>query len=356
MSIFFYLLNHFADFAIQQFGIKQEFIKANFLIIYSVIQCNDLLFTAHFCSMNQYANSPAVKRLMSEYKNLLSNPEDDFVAAPLENDLFCWHFTIKGPKDTPFEGGIYHGQIVFSSHYPLTPPDFYFFTPNGRFITDIAICLSISSFHPETWNPAWDVRTAIISIIAFFPTKSGGAFGGLDYSDAKRRELAIESRSWKCPKCSLTIEPDPLPQTDNHGKSENQTSNEIDTNQAQFHNHSNENNFTKTESCNQDSTDRNRKVNFEGENITSNSHIEEEEEEEVLDDPILEKFKSFQIGQNEDLPKEHKTDSELVTLHIDYNHAKKPTSRFHGCIPYIDIPIVIIFSYIITMIIKILLK
>lgn len=38
------------------------------------------------------------------------------------------------------------------------------------FITQVnkKICLSISSFHPETWQPSWGIRTALVALMAFF--------------------------------------------------------------------------------------------------------------------------------------------------------------------------------------------
>ena len=35
-------------------------------------------------------------------------------------------------------------------------------TPSGRFEVNKKICLSISSFHPETWQPSWGIRTALL--------------------------------------------------------------------------------------------------------------------------------------------------------------------------------------------------
>jgi ubiquitin-conjugating enzyme E2 J1 len=155
--------------------------------------------------------SPTVKRLLSEWRALANQPEKDFVACPLGDDLFLWHFTIKGPRATSFEGGVFHGKIEFPPQYPLKPPDIYFFTPNGRFDLNKKICLTMTSFHPDSWNPAWDVRTALTSIIAFLPTKAEGAIGAIDTSDAERRVLARESQSWRCSECRLHIDPDPIP-------------------------------------------------------------------------------------------------------------------------------------------------
>lgn len=41
----------------------------------------------------------------------------------LQDNLFEWHFTIRGAKDTPFEGGIYHGRIILPADYPFQPPE-----------------------------------------------------------------------------------------------------------------------------------------------------------------------------------------------------------------------------------------
>lgn len=181
--------------------------------------------------MNSFnANSPTIKRLMSEWRNLQYNPEKDFVAGPVGDNLFLWHFTIKGPRDTPFEGGIYHGKIVFPQQYPYSPPDIYFLTPNGRFETGKKICLTITSFHPDQWNPAWDVRTALTSIIAFMPTPAEGAVGAIDMSDADRRKLAKQSHSWHCKECNLSIEPDEIKEKlENESNNENNNTNTENT-------------------------------------------------------------------------------------------------------------------------------
>jgi ubiquitin-conjugating enzyme E2 J1 len=47
-------------------------------------------------------NPLQIKRIMSESKDLLKNPSDMFFAQPLEENMFTWHFTIKGPVDTPY--------------------------------------------------------------------------------------------------------------------------------------------------------------------------------------------------------------------------------------------------------------
>ncbi|XP_042516156.1 ubiquitin-conjugating enzyme E2 32-like [Macadamia integrifolia] len=138
--------------------------------------------------------NPAVKRILQEVKEMQANPSDDFMSLPLEENIFEWQFAIRGPCDTEFEGGIYHGRIQLPADYPFQPPAFMMLTPNGRFETQTKICLSISNHHPEHWQPSWSVRTALVALIAFMPTNPDGALGSLDYKREERRTLAIKSR------------------------------------------------------------------------------------------------------------------------------------------------------------------
>jgi len=146
--------------------------------------------------------SPAVKRLMREAAEM-SEPTSDYFAAPLEENLFEWHFTVRGPEDTEFQGGVYHGRIIVPAEYPMKPPDIIVLTPNGRFEVGKKICLSISGFHPETWQPSWSIRTALLAIIGFMPTPGQGTIGSLDYTPDERRVLARRSVDWVCPQCGL---------------------------------------------------------------------------------------------------------------------------------------------------------
>ncbi|VVA90747.1 unnamed protein product [Arabis nemorensis] len=138
--------------------------------------------------------NPAVKRILQEVKEMQANPSDDFMSLPLEENIFEWQFAIRGPSDTEFEGGIYHGRIQLPSDYPFKPPSFMLLTPSGRFETNTKICLSISNYHPEHWQPSWSVRTALVALIAFMPSNPNGALGSVDYPKEERRALATKSR------------------------------------------------------------------------------------------------------------------------------------------------------------------
>ncbi|CAG2164812.1 unnamed protein product, partial [Oppiella nova] len=165
----------------------------------------------------------AVKRLYREAKELLNDRTAEYFAQPLDDNLFEWHFTVRGPPDSDFFGGVYHGRIILPTEYPMKPPDFFggvyhgriilpteypmkppsiiMLTPNGRFEVNKKICLSISGHHPESWQPSWSIRTALLAIIGFMPTEGLGAIGSLDYPPEERKSLAQKSQNWCCPSC-----------------------------------------------------------------------------------------------------------------------------------------------------------
>ena len=154
--------------------------------------------------MTMARNSFAVRRIMSDLKELNTDPSDQYWAEPREDDFFDWHFVLRGPPGTAFEGGLYHGRILLPPDYPLKPPNIMFLTPNGRFQIRKKICLSISAYHPEEWQPAWGIRTILEALISFFPTKGEGAVGALDWSAKERKALVPKSLAFCCPVCKKT--------------------------------------------------------------------------------------------------------------------------------------------------------
>ncbi|KAG5931871.1 hypothetical protein E4U53_001564 [Claviceps sorghi] len=148
------------------------------------------------------SKSPTIRRILREAAEMSKSPSGDYTAEPLETDLFEWHFTLRGPPNSVYSEGFYHGRIVLPPTYPLRPPSFRFTTPNGRFEANREICLSISGHHEETWQPAWGIRTAIVALRSFMETDARGQLGGLETTDEVRRRLARESRFFKCPTCA----------------------------------------------------------------------------------------------------------------------------------------------------------
>ncbi|CAN3353931.1 ubiquitin-conjugating enzyme E2 6 [Diutina catenulata] len=141
------------------------------------------------------ASRQSQKRLAKEYKSIQANPPPYIDAKPNDENILEWHYVITGPPQTPFEGGQYHGMLRFPAEYPFKPPSISMITPNGRFTTNMRLCLSMSDYHPDTWNPAWSVATILTGLLSFM-TGDESTTGSISTTDAVKRRLARDSRSW----------------------------------------------------------------------------------------------------------------------------------------------------------------
>ncbi|KAA6389359.1 MAG: putative Ubiquitin-conjugating enzyme E2 J1 [Streblomastix strix] len=152
-----------------------------------------------------FARSTTVKRILQEVKELQENGgfDKEFCAIPLEDNLYEIHFTIRGTPGSAFSQGLYHGRLVLSSDYPFAPPDIFFLTNNGRFAINQKICLSVSTFHPETWSPSHQIQSILRALSFFLPSPTEGAVGAIDYTDEERKKLALQSHTFICKQCHM---------------------------------------------------------------------------------------------------------------------------------------------------------
>jgi ubiquitin-conjugating enzyme E2 J2 len=68
-------------------------------------------------------------------------------------------------------------------------------TPSGRFQPSTRLCLSISDFHPKSFNPAWEVSTILIGLLSFM-TSEEMTTGSVSSTEAERKFLAARTRWW----------------------------------------------------------------------------------------------------------------------------------------------------------------
>jgi len=114
------------------------------------------------------------------------------VALPNEKNILEWYYVISGPTGTPYEGGLYLGKIKFPPEYPFKPPSILMITPNGRFETNKRLCLSMSDYHPETWDPLWSVGSILNGLLSFM-LENTPTLGSLKTSESEKRRLATIS-------------------------------------------------------------------------------------------------------------------------------------------------------------------
>lgn len=105
-------------------------------------------------------------RLQRELLDIQKDIEGSVDAHTVGGDIYTWKGYIKGPIQTPYEGGHFILNISIPEDYPYNPPMIKFETkiwhPNISSETG-AICLDILK---NEWSPALTIRTALLSIQA----------------------------------------------------------------------------------------------------------------------------------------------------------------------------------------------
>eukprot|EP01083_Nonionella_stella_P170573 580769_1 len=106
------------------------------------------------------------KRLRRELERLTKEQVPGCAAKLRSNNIFEWEAYIEGPKDSPFEGGIFHLYINFPQNYPIKPPNVTFKTKiyhcnikssNGE------ICLDVLK---DNYSPALTIEKILLSLCA----------------------------------------------------------------------------------------------------------------------------------------------------------------------------------------------
>ena len=145
------------------------------------------------------------RRLLNELKKMEENKSPHFYCRPLKDNMFEWHFTLRGLKGSEFEGGLYHGRVVLPDEYPFKAPDLVFMNKSGRFEVGKNICLSITSYHNESWTPAWNIITILEAVGAFFLADDTG-IGHIKVDPNTRKQLAQQSRIYHCDTCGANMQ------------------------------------------------------------------------------------------------------------------------------------------------------
>lgn len=145
-------------------------------------------------SLKQPPTQDCRKRLQKDAEQIHLHPHPNFVSRPIESDITTWYFVFHSMKDTLYTG-YYLGKIVFPYNYPYKPPALYMLTPNGRFQVNTRLCLSMSDYHPESWNPFWSVSTVLQGFLSFMQEEQS-TYGSIICSTQKRKQFALESLEW----------------------------------------------------------------------------------------------------------------------------------------------------------------
>uniref|UniRef100_A0A6M2DHM9 Putative ubiquitin-conjugating enzyme n=1 Tax=Xenopsylla cheopis TaxID=163159 RepID=A0A6M2DHM9_XENCH len=109
-----------------------------------------------------------VIRITKELERLKKNPRPGIVCYPkTEDDVTNLEAKIMGPKDTPYEGGVFCAEINVPDSYPFEPPRIRFTTPvyHPNIDSGGRICLDLLKGPPSGgWKPTIPLEILLVSL------------------------------------------------------------------------------------------------------------------------------------------------------------------------------------------------
>jgi ubiquitin-protein ligase len=125
------------------------------------------------------------------FSNLILKPTDN---------LSVWYAVIHDLKDTEYAGGVYLMKILVPEKYPLSPPDFNFLTPSGRFDINKKLCTSFSGYHKDLYSASWNISAMCCGFISFMTDDASKSesqgIGGIISTTEYKKQIAKESRNY----------------------------------------------------------------------------------------------------------------------------------------------------------------
>ena len=84
-----------------------------------------------------------------------------------ENDPFTWFCVLKGPTDSPYEGGVFRLKITIPEDYPQVAPKVEFLTTvyHPNISGGGEICLDILN-EPQLWSEQLTIQKVMISVLS----------------------------------------------------------------------------------------------------------------------------------------------------------------------------------------------
>lgn len=104
-----------------------------------------------------------MNRLQKESIEIKNDPPHNISAGPKNDNLYEWEAVLIGPKETPYQDGVFILDIFIPIDYPMKPPNIIFKTriyhPNINHSGNI--CLDILK---NSWSPSLTISKILLSI------------------------------------------------------------------------------------------------------------------------------------------------------------------------------------------------
>jgi ubiquitin-protein ligase len=111
------------------------------------------------------------KRIILDIQDIVKDPIPGVYFSPDEKNITFGNIMIIGPKDTPYENGMYNFSIRFPHDYPFSPPQCTYLTNdcitrfNPNFYKSGKVCLSILNTWPgEKWSSCQTLRSLLLTL------------------------------------------------------------------------------------------------------------------------------------------------------------------------------------------------
>jgi len=104
-----------------------------------------------------------LQRIQKELLEIQRDPPANCSAGPEGEDLYEWQASIMGPRDSPYQGGVFWLKIHFPKDYPFKPPKVMFLTKiyHPNISSSGAICIDILK---DNWSPALTISKVLLCI------------------------------------------------------------------------------------------------------------------------------------------------------------------------------------------------
>jgi ubiquitin-protein ligase len=139
---------------------------------------------------------------MHDLASIRKEPMPYIKSTPDPNNLLTWYFMINGLDNCDYKDGQYIGKITYPSTYPYEAPRFMMLTPNGRFNTNINICMTNSSYHADQWSPLWTTRTILMGFLSIMMDNEEHGIGHIQSTSNDKQQCAKNSLGYNQQHCS----------------------------------------------------------------------------------------------------------------------------------------------------------
>ena len=126
---------------------------------------------------SQFIRKETIHRLVGDIRNIKRSPlhSEGIYYEHDDEDMLKGYAMVIGPKDTPYENGLYFFDLKFPCDYPHSPPTLTYLTNDGltRFNPNLyrsgKVCLSLlNTWRGEQWTSCQSITSILLTLVTIF--------------------------------------------------------------------------------------------------------------------------------------------------------------------------------------------